>query len=118
MINTLKSFSHAGESHQDTVSGLGHYLDYSLVAFLVWLAVIAIIHAASARNSKIATSTELLLVATFSLVYGVFLYNKSPGVGALAVGAGFGVTLFTVMLGLQGSNPPVKKRGASGRRKK
>jgi len=96
-----KLLAHGGEAHSGAGESVGHLLESASVAIVFWVALIAacvLVLGVVLGRSK---AQILLALAGVHLVYGIFLYDKSPGVGAIVVSVGFAIILMSVIVGLQ-----------------
>lgn len=107
MFNLL---AHAGEEHSDTIAGISHYFDTPLNAVLLWIGAVAVAHAAASYALKLGRDKEMLIIAAVHFAIGVFLYNKSAGIGAVVISIGFALTLWLVITGL--AVDPKEKKGS------
>lgn len=101
MINLANKFAHGGEDHADTAAGFGHLLENAGFAVATWILLIAFTLILGSKIPGFKRPQRLLATAALHLVFGVYLYDKSPAIGALVVSAGFALTLGSVLLGIQ-----------------
>ncbi|MCA9349350.1 hypothetical protein KC878_04405 [Candidatus Saccharibacteria bacterium] len=93
--------AHSDAVHASTSDSIDHWLSSSWNALFVWvlIAVVALVIAPKFIK-KLSKANKLFGFALLNFIYGIFLFDKSPGFGAMVLSVGFAITLWTVMLGL------------------
>ena len=94
-------FGHAGEEHSSAAESASHFLSSAPNAIMVWvLASVVVFFILPKLIKQFDKAGVLLVFGALNLFYGLFLYNKSPTLGAIILSVGFASTLWTVISGL------------------
>ena len=110
-MQSISILAHAEQAHSSTGESFLHLFESADIALMGWLLLIAATIVITKLLLRFDLPKILLALAGINLAYGVFLYNKSPAIGALVVSAGFALTLAIVIIGLQVHEVPSEKKG-------
>lgn len=96
--------AHAGHDHVEATTSWTDSLTQPLTLWLVLIIGLGLIVILSQLVLKWKTSTTLLLVSTFLIVFSIFSYQNPGGYTVLAIAGGFGLVLFLSLLSLTKSS--------------